>query len=154
MTCIWVLGLEMHPSRAPTPHHTKTPPTRHHNETERCREVGDKDNEPKQCQTCRLGLYEFFFSSLFMFLILLCFVYCIFFFEFFKYFIPRRSRGDLLCNTNVLQPNAKSATIRTCPNIVQPPHRLKTCPWTVEDTARKKWPRETQDDNHHIDTGN
>ena len=57
---------------------------------------------------------------------------------YFVFFIPKRSHGDLLCNTNVLQPNAKSASIRTCPNIVQPPHRLKTCPWTVEDTARKK----------------
>lgn len=119
--------------------------------------TGRQDDTTTRMHDCRLGLHEFFSSSLFLFLILIDVLSTVSFISFyFVFFIPKRSCGDLSlsCNTNVLQPNAKSATIRTCPNIVQPPHRLKTCPWTVEDTARKKWPRETQDDNHHIDTGN
>ena len=101
--------------------------------------TGRQDDTTTRMHDCRLGLHEFFSSSLFLFLILIDVLSTVSFISFyFMFFIPKRSRGDLLCNTNVLQPNAKSATIRTCPNIVQPPHRLKTCPWTVEDTARKK----------------
>ena len=70
--------------------------------------TGRQDDTTTRMHDCHLGLHEFFSSSLFLFLILIDVLSTVSFISFyFVFFIPKRSCGDLSCNTNVLQPKTR-----------------------------------------------